>query len=150
MAFVGVEVLPVPGRQSRVGPEDEQVPGVPMLGPAGDVAAPGHGGPAVDNQQPGLPGDPGARGQPDEVVRVRQLVGLVEVVDPSAEPAVGVPPGADVGDVQVPAREHGRGVPDWPGGPVLGPAVVGAAEEGEGIGRVAQDAVLGVEGGADG
>ena len=42
-----------------------------------------------------------ARGQANEVVRVRQAAGLIEVVDPPHEATLGVPPRPEVLDVQV-------------------------------------------------
>ncbi len=74
-----------------------------------------------------------AGGEADQVVGVGQAPCLVEIVDAPDQAALGIPPGAEVLDMEVTDREDHR----RPGclgadiGPHLGPAIVGSAQKGE-------------------
>ena len=69
----------------------------------------------------------------DEIVRVRQLAQFVEIVDAPDQTPLGVPPGAEVLDVQIAdgetARRIGEGAAEQR--PALNPPVEGGAQEHE-------------------
>src|SRR2546427_694369 len=78
-------------------------------------------------------GEAGAGGKADEIVRVRQLAQFVEIVDAPDQTPLGVPPGAEVLDVQIAdgqtARRIGEGAAEQR--PALNPPVEGGAQEHE-------------------
>src|ERR1700733_6954596 len=58
----------------------------------------------------------GACGQPDEIVRVRQRMGLIEIVDPPDQPSKAVSPGTEAGDMQIAHRQDCRRLVQLGGG----------------------------------
>src|SRR5262245_18518019 len=92
----------------------------------------------LDVESPGCTRDLRARGQAHEVVRVRQFVRLVEVVDSPTQPAIGVAPGAKVLDVEIAHGQHARRVRILRTSlrPESRPAVIRAAKERKRIVRV--------------
>jgi len=76
----------------------------------------------------------GAGGETHEVVRVRQGMRLVEVVDAPGEPALAVAPGAEVLDVEIADREDARRLRELGAGlrPDAAPAVERRTQERKG------------------
>src|SRR3569832_2546344 len=63
---------------------------------------------AVERQRAGVDGDEDARREPDQIVGVGQMAGLVEIVDAPGKPSLAVAPGAEILDKEVANRQRLR------------------------------------------
>lgn len=74
--------------------------------------------------------------QPDQIHRVGELCRFVKIIHAPYKPPLGIPPGTEVFDVQIPHREHGGRIAEFAANirPELHPSVKSCPEEREDLG----------------